>query len=230
MTESGRDWGLRLIALGIAIGIWFNASVEDRLVSSEKVVEASVSYISPRGFVVINPVQNVNVRLGGSKKAIRQLNPSMVDVQVDLSRRPPGINDVALSSENVLAPDGLEVASIEPNTIRVDLEREITQRLPVFPKLTGEPAAGSVAQEPEVFPSQVLVTGPESILSRIESLSTAPVSLDGHALTFDESVAVMAPDPLIQIVQPAKVTVRVPLQPPADPSVPQNTSKEKRKP
>lgn len=230
MTESGRNWGLRLLALGIAVGIWFNASVEDRLVSSEKVVEASVSYISPRGFVIVNPVQNVNVRLNGSKKAIRQLNPSMVDVQVDLSRRPPGMNEITLSSENVLAPDGLEVTSIEPNTIRLDLEREITQRLPVFPKLTGEPAAGSVVQEPEVFPSQVLVTGPESILARIATLSTAPISLDGHALPFEESVAVMAPDPLIQIVQPARVTVRVPLQPPADPSTPQQTSREKRKP
>ena len=230
MTESGRDWGLRLLALGIALGIWFNASVEDRLVSTEKVVEASVSYISPRGFVIVNPVQNVNVRLNGSKKAIRQLNPSMVDVQVDLSRRPPGMNEITLSSENVLAPDGLEVTSIEPNTIRLDLEREITQRLPVFPKLTGEPAAGSVVHEPEVFPSQVLVTGPESILARIATLSTAPISLDGHALPFEESVAVMAPDPLIQIVQPARVTVRVPLQPPAAPSTPQQTSREKRKP
>jgi len=230
VTESGRDWGLRLLALGIALGIWFNASVEDRLVSSEKVVEASVSYISPRGFVVVNPVQNVNVRLGGSKKAIRQLNPSMVDVQVDLSRRAAGMTEITLSSENVLAPDGLEVTSIEPNTIRLDLEKEVTQRLPVFPKLTGEPAAGAVVQEPEVFPSQVLVTGPESILARVESLSTAPVNLDGHALPFDEPVAVIAPDPLIQIVQPARVTVHVPLQPPADPAAPKQPSKEKRKP
>ena len=229
MTGSGRDWGLRLLALGIAVGIWFNASVEDRLVSTEKVVEASVSYISPRGFVIVNQVQNVNVRLSGSKKAIRQLNPSMVDVQVDLSRHAPGLNEITLSSENVLAPDGLEVTLIQPTTIRVDLEREITQRLPVFPKLTGEPAAGAVVQEPEVFPSQVLVTGPESILARVESLSTAPISLDGHAFPFEEMVTVVASDPLIQIVQPARVTVRIPLQP-ADPAAPKQTPKEKRKP
>jgi YbbR domain-containing protein len=230
VTETGRDWGLRLLALGIAAGIWFNASVEDRLVSTEKVVEASVSYISPRGFVVINQVQNVNVRLSGSKKAIRQLNPYMVDVQVDLSRRPPGMSDITLSSENVLAPDGLDVVSLEPTTIHVDLEREITQRLPVVPRLAGKPAAGVVAQEPEVFPSQVLVTGPESILARIESLSTPPILLDGRSLTFEESVPVVNPDPLIQVVQPAKVTVRVPLQPAANPSAPPQPSKEKRKP
>ena len=230
MTESGRDWGLRLIALGIAIGIWFNASVEDRLVSSEKVVEARISYNRPTGFIVIDPVGSVNIRLSGSKKAIRQLNPYMVDVQVDLSQRQAGVNNISLTSENVLAPDGLEVVAIEPTTVRVDLEREVTQRLPVVPKLVGEPAAGSVLQEPEVFPSQVLVTGPESTLARIESLTTRPINLEGHALPFEETVPVLTPDPLVQIVQPAKVTVRIPLQPPADPSPPQQPTQEKRKP
>src|SRR6185295_16727321 len=90
VSELARTWALRLLALGIAIGIWFNASVQDRLVSSEKVVEASVRYDRPRGFIIINPVQSVNVRLIGSKKAVRQLNPYMVDVQVELSRRQEG--------------------------------------------------------------------------------------------------------------------------------------------
>jgi hypothetical protein len=56
-------WGIRLLALGIAVGIWFNASVKDRLVSNERVVEAGVRYNRPRGFVLLDPVQSVNVRL-----------------------------------------------------------------------------------------------------------------------------------------------------------------------
>lgn len=230
MSEPGRNWGLRLLAVGIAVGIWFNASVEDRLVSSEKVVEASIIYNRPRGFIVINPVPSVNVRLLGSKKAIRQLTPSMVDVQVELSQRQEGVANVTLGPENVLAPDGLEVVAIEPNAIRVDLEREITQRVPVLPKLVGEPAAGAVVGEVEVFPNQVLVTGPESMLVRLESLATRPISLDGHALTFDETVPVVTPDPLIQIAQPSQVTVRVPMRPPAEPTAPARPRQGKEKP
>jgi YbbR domain-containing protein len=229
MNEWARTWGLRLLALGIAIGIWFNASVEDRLVSSEKVVEAAVSYNRPHGFLVINQVPNVNVRLTGSKKAIRQLIPYMVNVQVELSQRQVGLVSVPLTPENVLMPDGLEVVSIEPNTVQVDLEREVTQRLPVVPKLTGEPAAGSTVGELEVFPNQVLVTGPEPMLSRVDSLSTRPISLDGHALTFEELVAVVPPDPLIQVVQPTKVTVKVPMEQPSVAPVPAKPRKEKGK-
>jgi YbbR domain-containing protein len=226
LSETARTWALRLLALGIAIGIWFNASLEDRLASNEKVVEASVSYNRPRGFIIINPVRSVQVRVIGSKKTIRQLNPFMVDVQVELSRRQEGSAILNLGPENVLLPEGLEIVAIEPSTIRVDLEREVTQRLPVKPKLVGEPAAGAIAEEPEVFPNQVLVTGPESMIERIDSLTTRPINLDGHAITFEETVQVLPPDPLIQIVQPSQVTVRVPMRQPGDQDGEPETQKE----
>ena len=227
-----RTWGLRLLALGIAIGIWFNASVEDRLVSSEKVVEASVSYNRPRGFVILNSVQNVNVRVSGSKKSIRQLSPYMVDVSVDLGgQRPAGIATIALTPDNVVVPDGLEVVSIEPNTIRVDLEKEVSQRLPVVPKLEGEPAGGATTGKLEVSPNQVLVIGPEPILSRIDSLTTRPIVLDSRTSSFEEPVEVIPPDPLVQIADPptGKVTVTVPIQPPAEPPAPPKPRKGKGK-
>jgi len=211
MSETARTWGLRLLALGIAIGIWFNASLQDRLVSSERLVEASVSYNRPRGFVIVNPVPTVTVRLSGSKKAIRKLNPFMVGVTVELSQRQEGAATVNLGPENVTAPDGLDVVAIEPSTIQVELDREITQRLPVTAKLTGEPAAGATVLEPEIFPNQVLVTGPASLVSRTDHLSTFPISLDGRAITFELTVPVVSPDPLIQIVQPTQVNVKVPM-------------------
>jgi YbbR domain-containing protein len=214
MSETWRTWGLRLLALGIAIGFWFSVSFQDREALSERLVEASVSYNRPRGFVVLDQVHSVNVRLRGSSRLIRQLNPYQVNVQVELAQTQPGTVNVNLGPENVLMPDGLEVVSLEPNAIRVELDREVSQRLPVAPRLVGEPAAGSIADEPEVFPNQVLVTGPESLLAKVQSLSTRPLNLDGHALTFEETVAVVPPDPLIQIVQPSKVSVRVPLHQP----------------
>jgi YbbR domain-containing protein len=213
-SESARDWGIRLLALGIAIGVWFNASVEDRLVSSEKLVEASVAYNRPRGFMVLDQVQSVNVLLRGSKRAIRQVNPYMVDVQVDLNQRQEGPVTINLGRDNVLAPEGLEVVSIEPNTIQIELEREVSTRLPVVPEIIGEAPKGTVFDEPEVFPNQVLVVGPESLLAKFQTLSTRPIDVTGHLSTFEETVAVIPPDPLIQIVQPSKVSVRIPVQPP----------------
>lgn len=212
MSEGARTWGLRLLALSIAIGFWFSASFEDREVFSERTIEASVSYNRPIGFLMIDPPGTVNVRVRGSSKQVRQLNPFMVSVQVDL----PGAEGQAVANlgpENVLMPEGLEVVAIDPNTIRVDLEKEISQRITVVPEVVGEPAAGNRADKPEVYPNQVLVTGPASLLARTPSLGTRPISLAGRNATFEETVAVVSPSPLIQILQPTKVSVRVPIEP-----------------
>lgn len=214
MSERARTWALRLLALGISIGIWFNASVEDRLVPSERVVEASVSFIRPRGYMVIDPVRTVNVRLLGNKRAVRRLSADQVSVSVELSLRQEGTATISLSPEDVLAPDGLEVVSIEPSTLQVQFEREISQRVPVAPQIIGRPAPGFTVGTVDIFPNQVLVSGPESKLQRIVSLSTPPINIEGRTSTLEETVPVLVSDPLLQIVQPSRVTVRIPIQPP----------------
>jgi YbbR domain-containing protein len=222
VSESIRTWGLRLLALGIAIGLWFGVSFEDREEMSERLIEASVSYDRPRGYVILDQVQSVAVRVRGSSKQVRQLNPYMVDVQVELPQAPEGIVTIDLGPENVLMPEGLQVISIEPNLIRVELEKEVSQRIPVMADIVGKAAAGAKVDEPEVFPNQVLVAGPESLLEKTEVLHTRPVNIDGRTSTFEETVAVLPPDPLIQIVQPTKVSVRVPIQPPGNQSQTRN--------
>jgi YbbR domain-containing protein len=211
MSEAFRTWGLRLLALGIAIGFWFSVSFQDREVLSERAIEASVSYNRPLGFVVLDPVRTVNVRVRGSSKQVRQLNPFLVDVQVELTQAQEGLTTVPLGPNNVLMPEGLEVVAIDPSFIRVELEHEISQRIAVEPEIVGDPAPGSKAGDPEVFPNQVLVSGPASLLAKTRSLSTRPISLDGRSDTFEETVTVVAPDALIQILQPSKVTVKVPI-------------------
>lgn len=226
MNDGLRTWGLRALALGIALSLWFSISLEDRQELSERLVEAGVSYGRPRGLIVMNPEQSVRVRLRGGSKQIRELNPFQVNVQVDLEQATAGTVIVNLAAENVLLPEGLAVVSIEPNAIRVELEEEDTRRLPVLPRLVGKPAGGAVLEEPEVFPNLVLVSGPASLLQRTESLETVPISLKGHAATFETEAAVVPPDPLLQIVQPTRVTVRIPMRQPANDDGPPEDQEE----
>lgn len=214
MSDGLRTWGLRLLALGIALALWFSISLEDRQELSERVVEASISYDWPRNFVILDPQSSVRVRVRGSSKQVRELNPYLVNVQIELTTTEPGTHTINLNPEDVLVPGDLEVIAVEPNAIRVDLEREVSQRLPVIPQIVGEPPAGSVVEEAEVFPNLVLVSGPESLLAKIESLKTQPISLEGHAISFQEEVPVVSPDPLVQIVQPPRVLVNIPIRQP----------------
>jgi len=217
VSERASLWGLRALALALAVVLWFFGSVEKRERASEKVVEANITYSTPRGTVILDPVQKVRVRLRGRTSKIRILNPFVVDVLVVIPEGQYGAFNVHLGPENVVAPEGLDVVSVDPNLLQLQLDREVSAMLPVVPRLAGEPAAGAVVGTIEVLPDRVLVSGPESTLRRVRALSTSPINLGGHALDFVETAAVVPPDPLIKVVQPSVVSVRVPMEPPVPP-------------
>jgi len=222
MRERANVWGLRALALVGAIAIWFFASMSTREHQSEKLVDASVTYVPPRGLIILDPVPTVRVRLRGPDRRIRAVTPFSVDVVVAPDETQPGTIAFPLTEENVARPEDLDVVSIVPNEIALRLDREEEQQLAIVPRLVGEPAAGAVPLRPEVRPATASVTGPASILRRWTSVTTSPVDLDGHAFTFQETVAVVSPDPLLRVAEPAVVTVRVPMQTPGLPPPPEN--------
>ncbi len=215
MTDGAGRWGLRLLALASALVVWFFASVEKRERISEKVLDASVTYNLPIGSILLDPIQTVKVRLRGPDRQLRTLAPYAVNVVVDVSDlEPSGAEVVHLAAANVLRPDETDVVSVEPSTLPVRLDLETTRTLPVVPRIVGEPAGGAVPGEIRAVPETAVVRGPRSLLGNLDSLATSPVSLDGHAFSFEQTVSVIPPDPLVRIVQPGAVTVRVPMHNP----------------
>ncbi len=214
MTERTSIWGLRLLALFAAILVWFFASVGKRERLSEKLIDAAVTYNPPRGLILLDPVQTVKVRLRGPDRRIRNLAPFVVDVVVELADTDPGTVDLHLGPENVLRPEEVEVVSVEPNTLRLRVDREGQRRLPVLPRIVGEPAAGAEPHTPTVTPGIATVAGPQSLIASLASVTTSPISLDGHALSFTQTVSVVAPDPLIRVLEPTTVTVLIPMETP----------------
>ncbi len=152
MNEGGRMWGLRLLALAIAIALWFVLSFEKRESRSEKQIEASITYMRPDNTVILDPQQKVDVIVSGPEEAINRVNQFDVSVQVDLRAAQPGPVSINLTPENVSRPQGLRVDSLRPSSLELTLDRLVTRVLPVEPAIIGEPAAGAVMAEPVVLP------------------------------------------------------------------------------
>ncbi len=215
MSERASLWGLRLLALVLAVLAWFLATAERREGRTfQTVIETGVNYTTPQGMTLLQAVERVRVGVRGSASQIQNLTPFQVQVMVDLRGAQKGAVEVNLGQLNVVLPQGLEMVEIEPNQFVVDLDRVISEIRPVEANLVGEPAAGAVVLRTEVIPPQVLISGPESLIGQLRSMSTSPVSLNGHALDFEERAAVISPNAKIQVVQPALVTIRVALEVP----------------
>ncbi len=215
MSEQRSLWGLRLLAVALAVLAWFLATADRReRRTGTTVVEAFINYTTPEQLMILQAVEKVRVGIRGTSTQIQNLNPFQVSVGVDLRNASKGAFEVNLAPRDVIMPEGLEVDSIEPNQFVVDLDRVVSEIRPVEPTLVGEAAAGAMVLRAEVVPPQALVSGPESLVGELRSLATSPVSLNGHALDFEERAAVISPNAKIQIVQPALVTVRVALEVP----------------
>ena len=213
MSERRNLWGLRLLALALAVLAWFLATADRRETrTGNTAVEASVNYSTQEQMMILEAVEEVRVGIRGTSSQIQNLNPFQVSVSVDLRNAETGTREVNLTPRDVLLPEGLEVISIEPNQFVVELDRVVQEIRPVEENLVGEPAAGAVVLSSEVVPQQVLISGPESLVSELRSLVTSPVSLNGHALDFEQRAQVVSPNAKIQIVQPVVVTVRVELE------------------
>lgn len=218
-SERRQIWGLRVLSLGLAIALWFVLSFEQREARSDKFVEASVSYIRAERTVILDPVQRVQVNLSGPQDVVNNVAPGDVGVQVDLRESTVGKIKVNLTPDNVVnLAQGLEVERISPSVLELTLDRQGIRRLPVEAQIVGEPAAGATIGDVTVRPPQVAVTGPESQLSSLEAVQTTPISLDGHAISFEETVTIVLPDILsVSDIEPPRVNVRVPLQVSAPP-------------
>jgi YbbR domain-containing protein len=215
VSERRSLWGLRLLAIALALLAWFLATADRRESrTGATVVEAFINYTTPEQMMILQSVEKVRVGIRGTSSQIQNLNPFQVSVGVDLRDADKGTLEVNLAPRDVLLPEGLEVISIEPRQFPVELDRVVQEIRPVEANLTGEPAAGAVVLRSEVVPPQVLISGPESLVGELQSLVTSPVSLNGHALDFDQRAQVISPDAKIQVVQPVVVTVRVALEVP----------------
>ena len=204
-----------ILAFTAAVLIKLAMHQEDPI--GERVVEAQVTYKHPatsREVVPYDIVQSVRVGVRGKSSDLVQLSVFTVEVEVDLPADQNGGLGITLTPANVVfrTIGDFEVVSIEPNRFTIQVEERQTSTVPVRAALAGEPAAGSRTLEPVVRPAWVAISGPASLVRQIDQLN-APVSLDGHARTFEESVPIPPPDPLIRI-EPARVLVMVPMEEP----------------
>jgi YbbR domain-containing protein len=220
VSERTSLWMYRVLAVLIAVGMWYGTAADTRENLAEKTISASVTYNNkPEKLVIVSQAPEVTVQLRGNGRAVRQLRPWDVDVLVDLSGLQAGVANVSLAPDNVLVPDdSIEVISIEPNVITVQLDQLERRSVPVKVELIGEPAAGATLRDSEAIPRDVLIEGPLAFVNQVVEVKTGPVSLDTHAFSFAEDAPVVAPNPLVRVVRPALVQVRVTLDQPLVPS------------
>jgi YbbR domain-containing protein len=108
-----------------------------------------------------------------------------------------------------------QIVLLNPTTVSVDLESLSSQTLPLTLSLSGQPAAGYQAGDATMDLTEVSISGPESIVRRVERARVL-VSLDGVRESIDESLPIEVVDaeniPLQGLtINPESVRVNIPI-------------------
>ncbi len=212
---------LFLVALVAAFFLWRSLAGQRREHLSVRGIRAPLTLVNiPRELIITSTVpEAVSVQLRGPLS--RTLDPrSPVEVLLDLASARPGVQAFPIEDADVHVPPEVEIVSVDPSEVTLELERLQTALLPVRPVLDGSPAPGFAVGQVRVAPPQVTVQGPASLVDALETVETTPVQLEGASAEVDVAAQARLPHPLLRTVTavPLLVVVEVVPQPQPEPA------------
>jgi YbbR domain-containing protein len=220
-----RNLGLKILALAIALGVWFALSGQRRERVSERSYRIPLSLINiPARTMVASPLPGgVDVRVRGPFTALRQLEPEKLEVVIDLRDATAGERQYRFAPEDINVPPEVEIIAIAPAEVRVALDRIGDKLLPIVPAFTGEVAPGSRVVDVIADPRIARVVGPAAALEKMTEVGTEPISLANRSATFSATTTVNpnAAGVRVREGQVVDVTVRILPVPTPSPTPPE---------
>ncbi len=207
-----KNWSLKLLALAIALAMWlFVAGQEKSEISLRVPVE--ITNIPVDLLVVDDVVGDVDVRLYGPRTLIRRAANERLVKPVNLAGLGPGEHVVQVLPEDLKLPPGLTVLRLSPSRFTITLAKRVTREVQVRPVLTGQPADGLQVAEVSFKPDKVVVSGRQEDLGDLDWIWTAPIDLDQHRDSFQQSVRLRLPPGRTVRVSVMEVEAQVKLRP-----------------
>jgi len=215
-------WPLRILSVAIAVVLWLLYSYSGREVNRQELAfdEVNVTYSRHEGVVLLNPTSVVSVRLSGPAELMADLSPFQVSVSVDIAPE-PGLQELVLTGDMVSRPPGIDVVSISPSRLSIEVDEEIRKELRVRVARGGsEPSAGArwLEQATYALPRTILFRGPKSILEERDEIFVY-IDLQNRVTSFEIERSVEPIHELVQPVGPSIVTVFVAMEPAELPSL-----------
>ncbi len=141
-----------------------------------------------------------------------RLRENDIDVRADFQHLRSGSHVLPIQAS--LSLPG-EVVSTQPSQVAVELDMRSRKTVPVHIAVTGTPAVGFEAREPQLAQGEVSAFGPASLVEMVTE-AYAEISVEGESVSVQDQIALQArtQDEALDNVQldPATLQVTVPIQ------------------
>jgi YbbR domain-containing protein len=202
------NFGLKLIAVLLAVGLWLAVS-SDPPAEVEIKVPIEFHHLAENLEIDSATFTEAQVRVRGPERLIHQLRPSDVHAEIELSGMRPGSRTFDLSAQQVTLPQELEVVQIVPSQFQLAFDTRSTRTVEVHPRVTGNFAGGERVAQVIAEPPNIVISGPKRRVESVEAATTDPVDASGVMTRATFLTQAYVPDPLIQVVHPIPIRVTV---------------------
>ena len=205
------------LATVLATVVWITAANEDNPIVQQvypQPITIEMKLLSKDMIVGRSNIKDVAVLIRAPSQVWSTLSNNQINITADLNGLPPGSHKVPLKA-NVDIPS-VEILSVSPSEISINLERIITRTIPVIVDIQGEPAVGYIARSPIISAENIIVTGSEKEISKLETIKlTINISQEkaniNRTFTFSQ-IGVLESIIGDLILQPKSTTVTIPIR------------------
>ncbi len=206
------QWQIKLYLFLLACLLWIFVVINK---SYETVVPVKLDTINLReGKLVVSDLPDyVTMRFTGSGKDLimmKYFNEPRLELNLHTIQHffdyPIRVNQVILSPEL----DAIPMTVVSPETVKVVLEDLLERRVRVEPivDLATQPGY-TLLSEPYVLPDSVTISGPRSVVRRMQSVQTERAEFSKARKTIQEELELAIPDSLHVTAKPDKVLLTV---------------------
>jgi YbbR domain-containing protein len=202
------NFGLKLLSLAVAGLLWMG-------VTRDPVAEVALNvpiefHNSPEHLEISSEtIPEVQVRVRGPAREVRELSPSEVHAVIDLANAQPGERTYDLAPSRIHVPDGVQVVQAVPAQIRISFDRRAIRQVEVKPRVMGAFATGYRIEKVTPIPQLVTIVGPASHVDSVETAITDPVDASGVVGTATFLTHAYVADPLVRLADPSPIRVTV---------------------
>lgn len=171
---------LKLLSVFLSVFLWIYVLNSEK-VKFEKTV--ALEYILPEDMMFSErPAQEVIFMIEGPRAFVRSVAERDDKLVIDLNRanKKRSLNfaiDIIPTQLNL--PFGMVVERVLPRKIPMKLEKKASKIVPIRPVFSGTLPDQMNLAKAEIFPQEVEVYGPRSLITKLKEVHTRPVELEG---------------------------------------------------
>lgn len=202
--------GVKLIAVVVALFIWFNASGQQE-VGRVRTIPLVVENLPDSLTITSDVPSHAEISLRGTKRALLTMGFKRVYLAVDMTGSESGRQRVALTSNHVRLPGGIDrrqVTVVSPSSVDFVVEPLVSRAVEVTLATTGAVPDGHVLMGGTISiePPRTIVRGAASRIERIRSVPTQQIDLSRIRAPIDRVVE-LAYDRNLYRCEPDRVRV-----------------------